>query len=258
MQISGKINHTGRRKIKHSEVQINIRDGNGSLPDFTASFSITDKKISNDADLYVEAYHKNTSQRFNFGTVGSPIRPQDTTLNQIDLSGPILFRVKAVDNSSHVGRLVASAEGLRSQQDLEDEQRASLMIFKSTPDLGQLPWKISFAGDDKPVLCINSNIREAKEQLLHNPLFQSLILPAAFREVLMFILWDREEEPDDGTWQQDWMNFATLVGPEEPDGEADPFQYHNWIDDVVSEFSKKHELCDLLIKRMELIDEAAS
>ena len=251
MKISRHINHTGRRKIKHSEVQITLNEHPNTPPTFDASFSLDSSKLPGDAALYIEAYHKNTSQRFHFGTAGSPIPPENRTLDQLDLSGPILFRVKVVDDSDKIGRLVASAERLRPKEDEEEESRASLMTFKST-DLGDLTWKMSFLPDNKPVLCINSRIPEAKGQLMNNPVFQGLILPAALRETLMFIFLNiAEEDADEDSWHKPWMDFANFIAPEDKPDSADPFELNDWIDDVITEFSRRHELCEMLVTRME-------
>ena len=208
MQISRHLNYTGRRKIKHSEVEIELVEQTSRPPRFVANFNLDNNHVPATADLYVEAYYKNTSQRFDFGTVSQPIPPSDTTLDHIDLSGPTLFRVKVVDNSDEAGKLIASVEKLTPKDDDLEEQKASLMIFKSIPEMGNLTWKIAFNEDHKPVLCINNKIPEAKNQLLHNPVFQSLILPAAFREVLMYISWDQEGEADEDSWQRQWIEFA--------------------------------------------------
>lgn len=251
MKTSRHINHTGRHRIRRNEVQITLNEHPNAPPSFEASFTLDTGKLPTDAALYVEAYHKNTLQRFHFGTAGSPIPPANRTLDQLDLSGPILFRVKVVDNSDKVGRLVASAERLRPANDDEEASRASLMTFKSA-DLGDLTWKMSFIPDSKPVLCINNRIPEAKTQIMHNPLFQGLVLPAALRETLLFIFLEiAEEDPDEDSWHKPWIDFANFVAPEDKPETSDPFELNEWIDGVVTEFSRRHELCNLLITRME-------
>lgn len=250
MQISRHINHTGRKKIKHTEVEIRMVEQGGKPPAFETEFRLNKDKLPADADLFVEAYHRNTSQRFPFGTVAAPIQPDDTTLDQIDLSGPTLFRVKIVDNTQSIGRLIATADRLTPEDDEDEEQRTSLMIIKSMP-MGNVTWNIAFNEAHKPVLCINNKIPDAKNQLLYNPFFQSLVLPAAFREVLMFILWNQEDEQTEGSWQHDWMEFSNRLGPEECPAESDPDILHGWIDDVIRTFSEKHHFCDHLIRRIE-------
>ena len=67
--------------------------------------------------MFIEAYHRNTLQRFNFGTVSQPRPPENTVLDQLDLSGPVLFRVRVVDQSNNQGQLIASTSGLRAEGD---------------------------------------------------------------------------------------------------------------------------------------------
>lgn len=247
MQISRQINHTGRKHIKRSEVQIELIETR-EIPEFRVNFRLDTSRLPADANVYVEAYHRNTSQRFDFGTVAAPREPDSLQLDQLDLSGPTLFRVKVVDNSEQVGRLIASAEGLSPRSE-DESQNESLMIFRSSPGMGNLTWKMAFDAD-KPVLCINNKIKEGKTLLLHNPLFQGLILPAAFREVLLKIFIDEALEQEDG-WQGNWLSFAQKIAPEELVDFGDPEVVHDWINGVVSEFSNQHHLCQNLILKME-------
>ena len=249
MQITGRVNHTGRKKLGNSEVDIKL-DSSSTPPSFTAEMDFGKYNFPAEADIYIEAYHRNTLQRFSFGTVAAPAHPESTLLSEIDLSGPTLFRVKVVDQSEHASRLLALADRVMPSDDNDENQKASLMIFKSTP-LGELSWKMSYNDSNKPVLCINSRIPQGKDQLLHNPFFQSLIIPAAFREVLLYILWEQEEDDDvsEDSWQKKWMDFAEEIATYDKPHEED--QLYDWIDDVVSEFSNQHKFSEHLVKRME-------
>ncbi len=247
MQISRNINHTGRQHIKRDEVQIELVEDQ-KIPEFRANLKLDKSKLPSNADIYIEAYHRNTSQRFYFGTIAAPHLPKSLKLDQIDLSGPTLFRVKVVDNTYHIGRLIASTEGLSPRAE-EDDKKESLMIFRSSPQMGNLTWKISF-DDQKPVLCINNRIPEAKTQLLENPIFQGLILPAAFREVLMYMYLNNNFENEEG-WFGNWLKFASKIAPEDLVNKEDEEIALYWINDVVAAFSDQHHLCHHLVTRME-------
>ncbi len=251
MQISRRINHTGRIKIKHSEIEIRFVEKDNEPPEFEVDFKLDRNRLPPEADLFVEAYHRNTSQRFGFGTVAAPYPPASTMLDQIDLSGPILFRVKVVDNSDSVGRLIALADRLAPKDHEDEEQRASLMIIKRIPEMGNLVWKLSFDELRKPVLCINNTVPDGIGQLLNNPFFQSLVLPSAFREVLIYIFWNQVGDQGEGSWQEQWIAFANSIAPEECPTDTDPDLLHQWIDDVVRSFSDKHHFCEHLVRRME-------
>lgn len=240
------INHTGRRKIEVKELQIRLNHTDNHSPSFDVDFSLKASTLPSNAAIYIEAYQRNTLQRFHFGTVSNITKPENRILDQLDLSSPTLFRIRVVDESDHIGRLIASAEGLRPTGDGEDDNHSSLLTVRSRP-LGEVTWKVEFETGGKPELCINSRIPSAIEQLKTNPQFQSLILPAAFRQVLLYFLWDNNE---DNTEFDNWIRFAEHIATPRPD-ERDPSILMPWIDDVIDRFSQQFELCNMLINRME-------
>jgi len=157
------INHTGRRKIVTKEVQLTLSEDSNECRTFDAVFSLDKSSLPSDAKIYIEAYYNNTSQRFSFGTVSNIQRPSDRRLDQIDLSGPILFRTHIVDESSHHGRLIASADRMRPEGE-QDDDHASLLPVRQR-NIGQQTWKIEFQTGSKPQLTINSSIPNAIGQI---------------------------------------------------------------------------------------------
>lgn len=242
------INHTGRRKIEAKELQINMQEQSNGIPAFDVDFSLNRDKLPDNASIYIEAYQRNTLQRFNFGTVSEIRKPENRELDQLDLSSPALFRIRIVDETENLGRLIASAEKLKPEGDNDEDQRSSLLVVRCR-NLEQQTWKIDFETGGKPELCINSRIPDAIGQLKNNPLFQSLILPGAFRQVLMFFLWNDDDE-DEGGIAEEWMTFAEHIAYERPEGK-DPLQLTLWVDDVVTRFSETFVLCDILLHKLE-------
>lgn len=241
------INHTGRRKLARSEVGIKLIEQPRNPPSFEAEFSLNATNLPADAAIYLEAYSGNTLQRFEYGTVGDITEPADRTLEKIDLTASLLFRVRIVDESAHIGRLVASAERLKAEGDDDSEDRASLMTLASRP-LGQQTWRVNIPDAHKPELVINSSIPNAIGQLKDNPLFKSLILPAAFKQILLFYVWDAQFE--DGTPQAQWLALAEHFAGEKPHTE-DPSELNAWVDTVVERFSEKFELCEMVKLKLE-------
>ena len=70
------INYTGRSKITRDEVRITLTDEPGLEPSFDAEFEFL-QRFPDDSAIYVEAWYKETLQRFSFGTVGNVTRPAD-------------------------------------------------------------------------------------------------------------------------------------------------------------------------------------
>jgi hypothetical protein len=241
------INHTGRKKIEAKELQIHLQTDDQDSLSFDVDFNLDREKLPDNASIYIEAYQRNTLQRFHFGSVSQILKPEDRTLNEIDLSSPTLFRIHIVDESEHLGRLVASADRLRPEGENDEDQRSSLLTVTSRP-LGEQTWKIEFETGGKPQLCINSRIPDAIGQMKNNPFFQSLILPATFRQVLMFYLWDDNEE--EGTIADEWLRFAEHISSDRPEDD-DPSLLMDWIDEVVERFSNNFNLCGMLLNRIE-------
>jgi len=241
------INHTGRRKLERSEVAVQLLERPGLPPEFEAEFTFDKERLPEDGAVYVEAYSRNTLQRFCFGTVKNIQKPANCVLDKIDLSGKTLFRVRVVDESEHLGRLAAGVQGLNTQSDDDAAQTSSLIILATRP-LGQQTWKVNIPESGKPELVINNSIPDALNQLKSNPVFQSLILPAALKQVLMFYLW--EGEIDNDSVQAKWLAFSEHLAGEKPHSE-DPAELAGWIDDVVESFSERFQLCEMLNLRQE-------
>lgn len=241
------INHTGRRKLERKEINIRLREAEGQVLSFDVDFFLETKNLPNDAVIVIEAYNRNTLQRFSFGTVGKIEKPDSCILDQIDPTGAPLFRVRIIDEAEKIGRLIASAEGLKPESDEAEDQRSSIIKLACRP-LGSQTWTVNIPVEGKPELVINNSIPDAMHHIKSNPQFQSLILPAALRQVLMHYLWEAEFE--EGSIQEQWLHFAKHLAGDRPHGD-DVSELMTWVDMVVERFSERFELCELLKMKME-------
>jgi hypothetical protein len=237
------LNYTGRTKIEQKQALFSFRDNGDGPPEFDVVFTIDPDEYPENASLYVEAYYKETRQRFDFGTVANIRPPQERVLDEIDLSGPTLFRVLIVDDSGRHGMLLASGDQFRADAG-KDEDKDSLISVRKY-DLGQLTWKVHFESGMAPELHVNSRISGAIEKVRSDPTFQSLIFPAMLKEVLTYYLWNEEDEEGSEHCSR-WMAFASLFAEERPNGE-DPLEMLQWVEEVVREFSERFELTDMLM-----------
>lgn len=248
MRISRTLNYTDRKRINRTDVSIKVTDTQERTLRFDADL-ILSSSFPSDAKVFVEAYHRSTMQRFDFGTVGERAAPE-TIIDSIDRSGTILFRVKVVDQSGKVGRLIASAEAIRPREDDDDKNKSSLMHIRPT-DLGQQTWRLELHDEHVPVLLVNKEFPDARDQVTRNPYFRGLILPQAFREVLVHILCeDESEEPEPGTWKKQWLDFSDSFAPNPRQAGSDSVMNREWIDDVVGEFCLRNKFSDSINKHM--------
>ena len=246
MRTQRRINQTGRKRIDRSMVRIRLDErGQGKPPSFRAELDLTALKLPSDALVFVEGYHRSTTQRFAFGTVGEFAPPASTELDGIDLGGRTLFRVRVVDSQSRVGRLLAAADQI-APEDADAKDNKDYLIEVQSRDLGSQTWNVELdsSGDVRPVLQLNWRIPDAINQVRGNPYFQGLILPGVIREVYGFVFWDCEGIAGDDTWQRLWLDFGYAVCGEQPPEDPDPAEARAWIETVCEIFSSQHSLCD--------------
>ena len=248
------INYTGRSRITRDEVRITLTDEPGLEPSFDAEFEFL-QRFPDDSAIYVEAYYKETLQRFSFGTVGNVTRPADRALSAVDLTGTTLFRVRVVDESGQIGRLLGAAEALRPEGSDDDDNSESLMTLKTGP-LEALTWKVEARADgSKPCLIINNRIPDALNRAKSDPGFYSLILPGALQQVLyQFLLNEPDEEDTEANEQRSrWIEIATKLASEPPET-RDFDELSSWVERVVEAFCKGEDMASALVNHLEGVE----
>lgn len=232
-----KLNYTGRKKIRRSQVHIEIvADENGSRF-FNLRFRLEDLTLPSNARVYIEAYHRAGYRRFDCGTIGNPKRPKDRRLDAIPKSAAPLFRIKVVDRTGTHGRILASLDKIRPEG-LESAPAGSRsLLFVEYETLGNRIWSIDLDGD-WPVLKLNRNAEEIGLFAGSDPAFLSLVYPEVLRQILHRIVFeDQHTDPDcDDDWPSLWLKLACNlpgVGTPPPHRKSDQ---QVWIDSAVEAF----------------------
>ncbi len=96
--------------------------------------------------------------RFDFGTVAGLKAPPDTRLSELDADGSLLFRVKVVDETGVVGRILADASGVHARNTDDDGFNRKALLPLRTTDLGEVIWRLSYDSASGPVLDITNKI----------------------------------------------------------------------------------------------------
>lgn len=230
-----RLNSTGRRRIEAGLVAIAFEEGADPAA-FTTTLDLESLDLPGEAKVVVEAYRGSLSERFDLGAVAALKPNRRFALDGFGADAELQFRVKVVEPVS--GRLLATRDKVKPG-DVEDSGRLPLLVVKEE-DLGAEPWKIAFDEADGAVLLVNAAIPEAISRLKSAGAMQALILPAAFRQVLLR-LWaegeDLEADPDAEGWRQRWMRFAESLAGEELD---DPEDRAGWIDKACRGFAERH------------------
>jgi len=238
-----KFNYTGRRKLKRQRVDISVINER-PYKSFTATLDLKGLGLSDDAKVYIEPYHKSSFMRFPFGTVAIPQTPESTILTDIPSTSIIRFRVKVVDETTKLGRIIRVADKIKPKNLEESGNRKSILHIDWDKDLDQEIFRVTFPDNDYPRLEINRRIENAKELVKSNDIFRSLVFPVAVRQVAERIAIGGFNEEDD-SWQSTWLKFikgVLHVNIEvEFDDDNNEDEINDWVEEVVSAFCRKNK-----------------
>ncbi len=179
--------------------------------------------------------------RFDFGTVGAIAHPPDTALTELDADGRILFRIKIVDQSGEVGKILAAVNALRplDEKVSEDDLRAILPV--ASDDLGEAVWELDFPGAARPQLVLNNRVPGLIDRIKTDPLLQGAIIPAVIGQILRNVL-DAENGAidDDQDWVQDWKQWAANILDRPLDDEAlEPDELDRHVKEIMQAFARQ-------------------
>lgn len=245
-----RINSTGRKRIHREHVRIQLYEAVGSQPPtFTADIQLpAEMRLDPSAKIYVEPYVKSSSMRFDFGTVGQMTPPVNCVLSDIDAGATVLFRVKVVDETDEVGRILASANGIRPEDDADGDDRRPLLPVRSA-NLGEEIWQLEIDREAGPTLVVNSRVPDLIETLKRDVFLQGVIYPAVVRRLVRDVFRaDNGFEEDEG-WVVDWKAwFATQLGRVIAEGETDDNEAVELLaDDVAASFASKNRFASNLL-----------
>jgi len=228
-------NPTKRIKILQKECMLRMY-GNTA---FTAVFSDfnSEKKLPTDAEVFIEAHRGNTYEKIDCGTVENISAPENYVLTTVDTEpGPPIFVIYV---SNEKGKILASAHLM-----LEDETKKSPMIPIKKYPLGDELWKIDYqmGPGGQPYLLVNDGLDFVQKGLNNNPVHQALILPHAFREILMHYLLSGDAIDNEEEWKRIWLDVAKENNPgvELPAADAEREDVQDYIDETVRNFANKH------------------
>ena len=238
-------NYTERMRIPQRAVSARLYNESDGVQAFDADIDLSGfKNLPKGTKVYLEAYYRSAMMRFDVGTY-DPIKPQyrleHKRLNE--LQDPIVnFRIKLVDVSEQVGRLIGVIERVQAfNEDVKQIQRLGLLPVNFGAELGHRIWEIEFSDDgEDPILDINKNLNVDQatlhEFVARDPAFVTLVFPEALRRILEQLVRDGIDPADEDSWQVKWTRFATSLGANSPPDGDDMDETRAWIDQVVEAF----------------------
>jgi len=224
---------------------------------FDAKIDLDGLDLPEHARVYVEAYHKTSYMRFDFGRVGEIRPPDDRVLEDIDAGASALFRVKVVDESGERGQILAEVDGLSPLNGDESAANRLSLLPVETADLGHAVWQLDFS-NDRPVLLLNRDIENIALIARGDDHFFSLVYPAVVQRILLHMLSDTDLCDVDGDmddWRCQWLKFVCqlpgVTEPPEPadDEESDSVRERQmeWIERASAGFCEKYLVRDRFV-----------
>jgi len=238
-----KINFTGRKKIKRTNVRVDIlRDAEGRRL-FNLHLDLSDlSRLPSNAHIYAEAYHRTGYQRYDFGSLSNQKSPDDRRLSRFSDATIPLFRVKVVDRTSAHGRILAALDKIRPESVDNEPAGSHSLLFVEYDDLGNKIWLLDLDGD-WPVLKLNQKVDEISLVASSDQRFFALVYPEVFRQILTKIMIEDEHtDPDcDDDWPSLWLKLARqLPGMDDPP--ASRGEQEIWIGNATEAFSAKFDV----------------
>ena len=235
-------NYTKRQALPAGAVSIQLHPG-ADAPTFDAQLDFSGLALPPDARVFIEAHYKSSYQRFDWGKVSSPQAPAIRLLDEVDRGSTVLFRVKVVDASGTLGRIVAERDDSGGEPDGVGAAARESILPVNFKDLGQEMWRLVL-DDGGPILEVN-NFPGAQAIARGDPMFIGLVIPEAVRQVLYRIVledaWDGASEATG--WQAKWLRFASSVSGESPPGPGtDEEAREEWVNRIVRSFCEKRLL----------------
>jgi hypothetical protein len=253
-----KLNFTERTKIPRSAIRITLRRESDGVLAFDPVLDLSSVSAPATSRVYVEAHYRTSYMRFDCGTLGALTLPDDRRLSEIDSGSVVRFRVKVVDNSAHMQRIVAAADDITVSASANDGGARIPLLEVNFRDLGDVPWRIELEAHG-PVLELNNRVEGIERLARHDPAFFALVYPAAVREILTHILVIEQYElvlfdhGETDEWWSLWLRWAReMTDAALP---ADVEDRRLWIDEVAAAFCGRHRVIEKLQSVRAPIDE---
>ena len=231
-----RLNFTNRKRIDKSRVEISIRESpDNDVPTFDAVLDLGGLELPDDARVVVSPYRLSFAMRFDWGTVGSLIPPEDRRLTETPVNPQFRVMVLAPDGS---GRIYAMCDRIKPKR---GDAPKSLLWLDEVETLGEEVWHLDIP-DGNPTLQVNKSVSDISTDARNNGVFRALVIPQVLRGILQqALIYDcADPDGDSGDWE-DWMEFLRqydvgAIPVPSSTGDRDPEETNQWIDRWVNAF----------------------
>lgn len=242
-----KLNWTDRKSIDQNCVEVIRHDVGIDEPAKVAvKLNLPPNEFASSAFVALEAYRNPLSKRFECGTVGNLKIPEFLDFDIFGTGVIPSLRLLIVDNDKHPGRLLGTIEKIVIPGSGNKKTKKSSLMVVDELALGSEIWNVSFPGTG-PRMAVNTKVPNILHELEHNPQYYGLIIPSAFRQVLVEIAYFHQVHECADTehdWVKDWIEFCKKLGIDEDPREKEIEDKPDWIDRCVKKFCSQHNFVD--------------
>jgi hypothetical protein len=244
-----RLNFTNRTRLNREQARFRVQPGpnDGDPATFAAEFDFSgltadpgQGEVFNDANVFVEAYHKTTRMRFDFGTVAEVRQPKQRELSAFRDWADIKFRVRVTDMNERPGAVLAWADRIRPQAPNEAEG-IDLVRFRDR-ELEGLLWDLEF-DDAGPIVAVEKAAGGA-QAVGRNPYFIAVAYPEILRRTLEYALIEEEIAATDEEhwfyqWHKGYLQKGLGLKGDVPEGRSERRQ---WINEAVEVFGRRFDV----------------
>jgi hypothetical protein len=251
-----RFNYTRRARIPTESLQIVLHESPSSPSRFEMAVSLPDTVANSPhAAVWVEAYAGSVQMRFRFGHASAPVPPESTVLDRFRPGEKVLFRVKVVDESDDLRRILAWADKIRPVLPEEAVSGRKSILPVERAELGERLWRLEWR-EEMPILQVNESVTQPRaitQMARMDPEFLSLVYPAVIREILHTLTLTNQVIQPDEEADHDWLSFACAqlgAGPLPPEPEEDGSGAESrlrWIDDAVDGFCRRWKTLEAFV-----------
>ena len=191
---SRNFNYTGRMLITQECIDARLCEINQKAPlldvDFDWSMKPSLEQIPPNAKLFVDVGKDMSFMRFDYGTFGNPVKPNNLSLSELDSWTSASFVVRVVDD----GNLLAASKKHTVSIAQPDLKSRRSLIIADYEDLGERPWKLEVYEEiELPKLVFNQKwwdaAMESNKPLQEDSKVMGMIMPNFFKRYLFIHNW---------------------------------------------------------------------
>ena len=222
-----------RKKLKHEDISLNIKEEENSLK-VEVKLTIEKDDYPQNAKIILEAYNRVNMHRIELDRVQN--YEDEKQVFDLPFSthirAKINFRLKIINPENY--KLLGYAEKLK-----EEKYVKSLLVINDKDDKVTNIFQIDFENEDNPILYLNPRLSSVIDKL------KPIIAEMAFKDILTYLL--NNEDRIENFEEHKWFKFADgLVPRQDKDGHKEDNE--NWIKQVLCKFSEENKVIEPIEK----------